>query len=57
MVCSNCCHQHIPWFVMEWLLESRLEKFLHGPLVKNEQKEVVVHHLQSKDIVILQIGS
>ena len=41
----------------EWLLESQLEKFLHGPLVKNEQKEVVVHCLQSKDVVILRIGS
>ena len=40
---------------MEWLLESCLEKFPHGPLLKDEKKEVV-HHLKSKDVAILSTG-
>jgi len=38
---------------MERLLESCSEKFPHGILLKDEQKEVVFHLLQSKDVTIL----
>ena len=40
---------------MEQMLESCLEKFRHGPLLRYEQKEVV-HVLWLKGIAILPTG-